>query len=133
MQFSRKIDYACILLASLRKTHTSGLFVSLAVIAREQHLPLPFLEKLAGTLRRRGVLDARKGADGGYRLKRNPKTLTIKEIIDIFEEPPVMRCLKSSDPEQFCSLAPFCPTRSRWREIEEKVDRVFAHVTVDSL
>lgn len=133
MQLSRKIDYACILLASLRKTHASGAFVSLAAIAREQHLPLPFLEKLAGSLRRSAILEARKGMDGGYRLIRDPKTLTVKDVIDVFEEPPVMRCLQSPDPKQFCPLVPLCPTRSRWYRIEEAIHQVYASVTLESL
>ncbi|OHA08276.1 MAG: hypothetical protein A3B37_02835 [Candidatus Sungbacteria bacterium RIFCSPLOWO2_01_FULL_59_16] len=133
MQFSRNIDYACIFLASLRPTFRSGRYYSLAGIAAREHLPLAFLERIAGTLRLRGVVEARKGSEGGYRLIRDPKRLTLKDILAIFEMPPVMRCLRSSDPEKHCLLAEHCPTRKTWYSIERRLNKVYEGVTVAEL
>ena len=35
----------------------------------------------------------------------------------IFEEPPMMRCMRSPNPEKHCPLVPICPTRSKWLEM----------------
>lgn len=130
MQFSRKTDYGLILLEALKPTYRSGGYVSLHAITENQHLPFAFLEKLAGALKRAGVLESRKGAGGGYRLIREPSSLTLAEVIKIFEEPPMMRCMRSPHPEKYCPLVPTCPTRRKWLDIEKKVSSIFEKVTV---
>lgn len=133
MQFSRKTDYAFILLEALKPTFSSGEFLSLRDVAEGEKLPFSFLEKIAAALKKESVLEGRKGADGGYRLAADPRKITVKRVIDIFEEPPMMRCMRSLNPEKHCALVPFCPTRSKWVEIEKEVNGIFESVTVADL
>lgn len=133
MRFSRKTDYGVILVGELAPTFRSGSFRSLRGIAEKNHLPLSFLEKLAEHLRRAGFLEARRGQDGGYRLVKEPKKITLKELIDVFEEPKMMRCMHSPHPEKYCALVPHCPARKTWLAVEEKMNRVFEKVTLDTL
>ena len=133
MQFSRKTDYGLILLEALRPTYDSGGFRSLRSIAEEHRLPFPFLEKIAGVLKKEGVVEAKKGVDGGYRLSRDPKTITLQNVIRMFDEPPMMRCMRSPHPEQYCPLVPHCPTRKGWRELNEKFDSLLARTTLAAL
>lgn len=133
MQFSRKTDYALILLEVLKSTFVTGEFFSVRVIAERERLPLAFLEKIAGVLKTRKVVESRKGLEGGYRLRRNPKSISLKEVIDIFEELPMMRCMRAPNPEKHCPLVPYCPTRSKWVEIEKQVNSIFERVTVAEL
>lgn len=133
MRFSRKTDYGIILVQSLRGTYPDGGYVSLSKISREQGLPLSFLEKLAEILRQNGYLSARRGPDGGYRLVKNPKDITLKELIDVFEEPEMMRCMKSNHPEKYCPFVEACPTRAGWLRIEKEVNTIFERVTIDTL
>lgn len=133
MQFSRKTDYGLILIAALAPTYRSANYVSLRDVAERQRLPFAFLEKLAGTLKKHGVVGARKGAQGGYRLLRDPKSITFAEVIRMFEESPMMRCLRSPHPEKYCPLVSICPTRSKWREIEQEVNAIFERITVASI
>ena len=130
MGFSRKTDYGLILLEALKPTYASGEHVSLKAVAQGEHLPFAFLEKLAGMLRKEGILEATRGASGGYRLIRNPASLTLREVIRIFEEPPMMRCLRSPHPEKYCPLVATCPTRKTWQEVEGQVNRIFENVTM---
>lgn len=133
MKFSRKTDYGIILMEALRSSFASGKFVSLAGVARQEGMPVLFVAKLAETLRMKGYLDAKRGAGGGYRMTRDPKTISLKELIDAFEEPPMLRCMKSPDPKKHCPLAATCPTRKTWNHIDEKVDALFRTVTLASL
>ena len=133
MQFSRKIDYGLILLETLKLTYDSRRYASLKSIAQKRNLPFPFLEKVAARLRKVGLIESKKGVAGGYRLASNPKYLTLKGVIDIFEEPRMMRCLGSPHPEKACSLAKSCPTRKTWNNIDAKIDRFFETVTIAKL
>ncbi len=133
MKFSRKTDYGVILLQSLRDTFRSRGYIPLSKIAREQKLPRFFIEKLGEKLRRSGYLEARRGAEGGYRLAKDPRKITLKELIDVFEEPEMMRCMRSPHPEKYCPFVGACPTRAGWLGIEKKVNKIFENVTIASL
>ena len=50
-------------------------------LAREQELPEPFLEQLLLRLRRAGLLTARRGRLGGYRLARPPARIAVAEVL----------------------------------------------------
>ncbi|MEB3255414.1 MAG: Rrf2 family transcriptional regulator [Synechococcaceae cyanobacterium] len=52
-----------------------------AALAAEQGLPAPFLEQQLLRLRRAGVLEARRGRHGGYRLRRPAPQLSLAEVL----------------------------------------------------
>lgn len=133
MKFSRRTDYGIILVQALRSTFKDRTHIPISKISREQGLPLVFLEKLAEALRKKGFLEARRGSEGGYRLARDPRKTTLKDLIGVFEEPEMMRCMKSPHPQKHCAFAADCPTREKWLEIEKRVDSIFESVTVDAL
>ena len=133
MQFSRKTDYGLILLNVLKPTFRRGGYVSLRGVAEGEHLPFPFLEKLAAALKRAGIIVSRRGAAGGYRLIRDPASITLQEVIRVFEEPPMMRCLRSPHPEKYCPLVPHCPTRKGWQALNAKFDSLLARTTLAAL
>ncbi|OGZ95451.1 MAG: hypothetical protein A2847_02420 [Candidatus Sungbacteria bacterium RIFCSPHIGHO2_01_FULL_50_25] len=133
MKFSRRTDYGIILAQALRSTFRDRSHIPISKIAQNQGLPLVFLEKLAERLRQAGYLEARRGSEGGYRLVKDPKKITLKELIDVFEEPEMMRCMKSPHPQKHCAFVALCPTRGKWLEIEKRVDLIFESVTVDAL
>lgn len=56
-------------------------------IAVSEHIPEKFLETILCDLKRARLVESVRGAHGGYRLKRDPSTVTLGEIIRITEGP----------------------------------------------
>ncbi len=50
-------------------------------IAAAQALPAPMLEQLLLQLRRAGLVEARRGRLGGYRLQRQPAAIPVAEVL----------------------------------------------------
>lgn len=50
-------------------------------LAAAQALPAPFLEQLLLRLRRAGVVEARRGRQGGYRLACEPEELPLRRVL----------------------------------------------------
>jgi Rrf2 family protein len=69
---------------ALRK---EGERLPLEEVARKAGASRKFLEQIACELRRAGLVEGRRGAAGGYRLIRDPKTLTIAEVLNAVEGP----------------------------------------------
>ena len=58
----------------------------IAKIAERQGIPKPFLEQIFNKLKRTGIIESKRGANGGYILKRYPSELTLGEVIAIFND-----------------------------------------------
>ena len=54
---------------------------SVPAIAAAQELPAPMLEQLLLQLRRAGLVEARRGRHGGYRLARPAASITVAEVL----------------------------------------------------
>lgn len=129
MRLSRKTDYAWMFLGMLKREQ-EGAFVSVAAIAERNRLPQPFFEKIAMRLKVAGLLEARRGVNGGYRLYKNPIDITLAQVAEIFEEQKQVRCLESARPDKSCVHAAVCPVRKDWRTLETKMQKLFEEMTL---
>ncbi|HJV32476.1 MAG TPA: Rrf2 family transcriptional regulator [Patescibacteria group bacterium] len=85
LKVTRKAELG-LLLASELALHP-GELVSLEAVSKKTGASRKFLEQVAGELRRADIVEAQRGAAGGYRLARDPKTLTIAEVLNAVEGP----------------------------------------------
>ncbi len=60
---------------------------SVSFLAASQALPAPMLEQLLLRLRRAGLLEARRGREGGYRLARATASISLAEVVAALERP----------------------------------------------
>ena len=58
---------------------------SVTALAASQALPAPMLEQLLLRLRRSGLLEARRGRVGGYRLARGAPLISLAEVVGALE------------------------------------------------
>jgi Rrf2 family protein len=61
---------------------------SVADLAASQALPAPMLEQLLLRMRRSGLLEARRGRVGGYRLARGAPLINLAEVVGALERQP---------------------------------------------
>ncbi|NOY15023.1 MAG: Rrf2 family transcriptional regulator, partial [bacterium] len=61
-------------------------FVSLRRLSAEMKLPYRFVVKTAYRLRQKGLLTAREGRRGGYRLVDNWQSLSLYKLMRMFSE-----------------------------------------------
>ncbi len=84
-------------------------------IAERASVPQNFLEQILLELRKQGLLISVKGARGGYRLGRDLKDITLKEIVMILETDALSDVCRTDNP----TLKLF------WKDIREGVADVF--------
>ena len=84
VQIPAKADYGIRALLTLANATSS---VSAEHLAAEQGLPPRFLGAILADLRRAGVVASQRGAEGGYRLAREPGAITIADVIRALDGP----------------------------------------------
>jgi Rrf2 family protein len=85
----------------------SGLWLQSGEIAEKEQVPRKFLEAILVQLRDHGVIESRRGAQGGHRLLCDAASLSVADIIRIVDGP--------------LALTP-CASRTRFRQCPDCVD-----------
>ncbi len=85
VKVTAKADYA--VRATLELATVQDGLVKGERIAQAQSIPLKFLENILIDLRHAGIVHAQRGAEGGYRLARDPASVTLGEVIRAVEGP----------------------------------------------
>jgi Rrf2 family protein len=86
MRISAKTDYA--LRASIELAATrDGKPLKGERIAAAQDVPLRFLENILSELRHAGIVESRRGADGGYMLARPPAQIALADVVRAVDGP----------------------------------------------
>src|ERR1700732_1722084 len=71
MRVSSKAHYGLRMMTEFARGYGGGP-LSIAEVARVEHLPVAYLEQLAAQLRRGGLIESTRGVHGGYALTRSP-------------------------------------------------------------
>ncbi len=86
MKISARADYA-VRAAAVLASAPAGAWVKGEQVAREQGIPLEFLENILRSMRVGGLVIAQRGTDGGYALARSADQITVFEVLDAVEGP----------------------------------------------
>jgi len=81
LQFTKQVDYGLQLIVALVKAKKNEP-LSLRKFSKDSNISFLFLQRIARALRQAGIVEADKGAYGGYFLKLNPSKIKIKDIIE---------------------------------------------------
>lgn len=120
LHITQKVDYGIILLTALAKNKNS---ISIKEISESHNLSFLFLQKVAGLLQKNNLIKATRGKYGGYTLAKNPKKLTIKEIIEAIEGGiAIVPCLVQKT-AFMCKHKPYCIVRKGFKKINDEIQK----------
>jgi Rrf2 family protein len=87
MRISAKADYAVRAAAELAAAQPQGRPVKGEQLAAAQGIPQKFLENILADLRHAGLVQTRRGADGGYALTRPASEISVADVLRAVEGP----------------------------------------------
>ncbi|MDD5726772.1 MAG: Rrf2 family transcriptional regulator [Patescibacteria group bacterium] len=94
-----------------------GEFLSLQEIADCMHLSQGFLEEIAMSLKKAGLISGRKGPGGGYQLAKPAAKITAEQILVALEGPVMFVDCGSGH----CPVASACSSKSLWSFLQKDV------------
>ena len=130
MKISTKGRYAMTIMIHLAKNYKTGEYLSLKEIAEKENLSLKYLEKIMMSLKKRDFFQTSKGKEGGYKLKKDPATYSVGEIIRAAEEElDVVDCIKKNS----CPNKKSCETYPLWKGLSEEINNYLDGKTLESI
>lgn len=106
--------------------------LSIHTLAKNEHLPEEYLEKILQSLRRAGILEAHKGTAGGYLLARRGQEITAWQILRELDGP-IKTFATPIKGELPCFKPSHCQTNEVWRVLETEIERTLSAITLASL
>jgi Rrf2 family protein len=151
MIFTTKAEYGVRLLVELGRQHDGagapggGVPTSLKAIAEAEALPLAYLERIVALLKKAGLVEATRGAHGGYRLTRQPAEIHMDEVVLALEGGVApMTCFVAEDGGAGGSVSRVvcnheadsghgCATKLLWTRVQGGVVKALAQTTLAEL
>ncbi|MFN8592354.1 MAG: Rrf2 family transcriptional regulator [Thermomicrobiales bacterium] len=133
MKVSSRGEYGVRAMVALAKHYGQGP-MSIAAMAKDSAVPMPYLEQLIGPLRKAGLVESTRGARGGYKLTRDPHDVRVGEVYRIMEGPVApMECVSEDLADQTCPLIEGCETRPVWLRMRDAIAESLDSMTLADL
>jgi len=126
MKVTARADYAVRAVAVLGANE--GSLVKADLIAEAQGIPRHFLDNILNDLRRAGIVATQRGAEGGSRLARPAKEITLADVMRAMEGP--LAAVRDVRPEQLAYEGPAEVLPEVWLAVRAALRGVLERVTV---
>lgn len=129
MKLTARARYAVTALADIAAFGEDGP-VALSDIAARHVISLTFLEQLFGKLKKAGLVESRRGANGGYVLAAAPADIRVADVVLAVDEP--IRTTACVPGQQVgCSgTSARCLTHDLWDELGRHIEVFLSSITL---
>ncbi len=130
MLIPMRVDYGVRMLVHLAMR--SGIdYVPTSVIAKQEHIPEPYLLRISADLVRAGLIESRRGPGGGQRLAKDPADITVGEVMECVDHNLVaLDCIAEPDA---CLNSGACSQRELWTDVEKMLQDYLAQIRICDL
>jgi Rrf2 family cysteine metabolism transcriptional repressor len=135
LRVSTKGEYGVRIMVDLAR-HYGQRPRSLTDISQAEMLPLAYLEQLVKLLRESEppLVASTRGAHGGYKLSRDPASITMGEVVRVLEGPiSPMICATEGEMSQVCNFLDSCKTKYLWARVRDAVANTLDSITLADL
>jgi Rrf2 family protein len=132
---SKRTQYGLKAMLALGRRYGEGP-VLISTLAKEESIPIKFLELILLDLKGHGLLESKKGKGGGYCLSRPPSTVTMGSLIRIMEGPlAALPCASETAfrPCDDCTDMESCGTRIIMRQVRDATADILDRTTMADL
>lgn len=131
LKLTKKADYGLISLKHLAQDRRRPA-ASVKEISEAYRIPGPILAKVLQKLAKQGFLISEQGTNGGYRLARDPATITTLEVIRAIDGPIILtNCFNHNGGD--CELSEQCTVREPLRKVHEGILRLLESISISDL
>jgi Rrf2 family transcriptional regulator, cysteine metabolism repressor len=129
VELSLKTEYSILALIELASNYGTEQPLQIRQIASQQKIPDRYLEQLLASLRRHGFVKSQRGAKGGYVLGREPRQISVLEVILSVEgvEPIPQDQVKAMQPPSTTVV------RELWQTAQQAAAEVLGSCTIKDL
>ena len=108
-----------------------GAFASTSEISSARHIPEPYLLHICSELQKAGVIESRRGPQGGHRLAKSADAISVSDVVNSLDYS--LAPLSCVDHADECQLSDGCTQRDMWGEVEDLLLRHLESIRISDL
>lgn len=102
-------------------------------IARRHGIPIRFLEQVLHAMKKAGLVESQRGAQGGYLLTHEPTAMSIADIFEALEGPVLHRLSVDQRTRNRHATKPELLLDDVWEQVQQAERKVLENVTIEHL
>ena len=132
MKLTTKTRYGMRAITELAMRHNNGP-VSVSNIAKKEGISITYLGQLLNKLKKSGIVKSIRGLRGGYILSKDPKDVTVFDVVKVLEgDLSVVFCM-SENAKKKCDKTQNCMTKYVWHKLNDSIRDVLESITLEDL
>ena len=133
MRISASVEYGARILVQLARSR-DGAGLNAEKISASENIPRAYVDQILLKLKRAGLVESRRGVQGGHRLAKSASEITIGMMMravegSIFDDV----CQKYASGEHQCTHTAACDIKPAWRRLTQLVEDYLDHLTLEQL
>ena len=133
MRITTQAEYGLICALHLARRLEAGPVTGREIAATER-LPADYVEQIMLKLRRADIVKSTRGAHGGYHLSRDPRQITVRDVIAASEHSTFeVHCTSHPVETERCASSHDCSIRPVWLLLQRRIDDVLDSVRLSDL
>jgi Rrf2 family protein len=114
--------------------HSETDAVALSSIAERQNISISYLEQLIAKLKKAGLVNSTRGAQGGYTLAKAPEEISVGDILRALEgDLNPVDCAEIHGKENTCESSDLCVTKYVWKRISDSINNAVNEIMLSEL
>lgn len=133
---SKKAKYGVKAVIFLARQKNKGRAILISEIARAEQIPKKFLELILLELKNKGILESYRGKTGGYMLAKEPKQISLGDILRTLEGPIApLPCLSKTAYRKCdeCKDEKTCSIKTVFEKVYDALTTAFDGTTLDDM
>lgn len=108
--------------------------IALSGVAERQNISISYLEQLIAKLKKAGLVNSIRGAQGGYKLAKPANEISVGDILRALEgDLNPVDCAEVMGGDSTCSGADLCVTKYVWKRISDSINNAVDDIMLSEL
>ncbi|MEO0293327.1 MAG: Rrf2 family transcriptional regulator [candidate division WOR-3 bacterium] len=106
-------------------------FLSIKEIAKREEVSERYLENIMNKLTSSGLVISLRGKNGGFRLAKKPREITLAEVINVVEGS--LSPTDCVDRPEICKRVRTCVTYEIWQRLKKAMEEILNGITLEDM
>lgn len=133
MKISTKVRYGLKALAYIAEETLKNRLVRIKEISENEEISVQYLEQILYKLKNEGIIEGKRGPNGGYKLSIEPKNINLYEVYKMLDDDTkVINCNDNVKEKKDCTDID-CTDSCIWKKLDSAMKEILKSTTLEEL
>lgn len=130
MKISTRVRYGVKALVYIAEESAKGRLVRIKEVSEAENISVQYLEQILFKLKNEGIIEGKRGPNGGYKISKNPEEINLHDLYKILDEE--MRVIDCNGHAKTCE-DDRCSDECIWSRLDNAMTRILEETTLEEL